>query len=318
MRRLTNADLAAVREIDRLAFPTDEQYDGDFWDRIPASDSLEADVVTDDEGSIVGWSLVDVSRQPIRIRSLSVHPAFRRRGFGGTLVSPLLARHRVETDLLVDGANTNAVKLYKRLGFCLAGPDPEMPGRRRMLWKPNEKWFPLKTERLLLREFSAADERDIHEYASDSLVTRYVPWGPNTPDVTRDVLQTWLTAQKHWPRDEVTLAIELQSERKLIGGFRLAIADKAARTADFGYVLNRNYWNRGYTTEAARAILQTLSRHCTCTGSGLPATRATPARGESSRSRHAARSAFRASRLSERRMAGFYLYALLDHEVSVT
>lgn len=119
-----------------------------------------------------------------------------------------------------------------------------------------ERWFPLQTRRLVLREFLAADERDIHEYASDLEVVRYVPWGPNTPEDTRRVLNERLKEQKQWPRDDVTLAIELKGERKVIGSIRLGIRDPSNRTADFGYVLNRSYWHRGYTTEASQAIVR--------------------------------------------------------------
>lgn len=54
----------------------------------------------------------------------------------------------------------------------------------------------------------------------------------------------------------MTLAIELKSERKLIGAIRLAIVDRENRTGDFGYVLNRRYWNERYTTEAAYEVLR--------------------------------------------------------------
>jgi RimJ/RimL family protein N-acetyltransferase len=36
-----------------------------------------------------------------------------------------------------------------------------------------EKWFPIQTPRLLLREFTAVDEDDVHEYASDAAVVQY-------------------------------------------------------------------------------------------------------------------------------------------------
>ncbi len=42
-------------------------------------------------------------------------------------------------------------------------------------------WFPIRTERLLLREFAQADFDDVHAYAIDPLVVRYMDWGPNTP-----------------------------------------------------------------------------------------------------------------------------------------
>ena len=63
-----------------------------------------------------------------------------------------------------------------------------------------DRWFPLTTERLRLREFQATDEAEIHAYASDPEVVRYASWGPNTPADTRVVLDAWLLEQRHWPR----------------------------------------------------------------------------------------------------------------------
>jgi [ribosomal protein S5]-alanine N-acetyltransferase len=117
------------------------------------------------------------------------------------------------------------------------------------------RWFPLQTERLLLREIRAEDETDVHDYASDPEVARLMIWGPNTREATREFLTRALAAQLQWPRPNVGLAIELRSERRLIGSIELRISDEANRTADFGYVLNRKYWGHGYMTEAARAVL---------------------------------------------------------------
>jgi [ribosomal protein S5]-alanine N-acetyltransferase len=122
------------------------------------------------------------------------------------------------------------------------------------------RWFPLETERLLLREVRAEDESDVHEYASDPEVVRQMIWGPNTPEATREFLASALATQAQWPRPNVGLAIEPKSERRLIGSIELRISDEANRTADFGYVLNRNYWGRGYMTEAAHAILDVAFR----------------------------------------------------------
>lgn len=119
-----------------------------------------------------------------------------------------------------------------------------------------DKWFPLETQRLLLREFDASDEASIHEYASDPEVVRYAPWGPNTPEETRRVLNERLEEQQRWPRADVTLAIVLKTEHNVIGSLRLGILDDTNRTGDFGYVLNPRYWNRGYTTEACAALVR--------------------------------------------------------------
>ena len=119
-----------------------------------------------------------------------------------------------------------------------------------------DPWFPIETERLLLRALRADDENDIHAFASDPGVVRLMIWGPSTPDLTREFLDRALQAQAQWPRPEVVLAIELKSERRLIGSIGLRMKDEANRNADIGYVLNRKYWGHGYITESACAILE--------------------------------------------------------------
>jgi [ribosomal protein S5]-alanine N-acetyltransferase len=119
----------------------------------------------------------------------------------------------------------------------------------------SERWFPIETDRLLLREFTRSDEADIHEYGSDPLVSRFDSWGPSTPEGTREFLLRQLDEQQKWPRDEVTLAAELRKECKLIGSIRLWITSTENQTAEFGYAFNRSYWNSGYATEAATSVL---------------------------------------------------------------
>ena len=117
------------------------------------------------------------------------------------------------------------------------------------------RWFPLETKRLLLREFRAADEGDIHAYARDPEVVELMIWGPNTPEMTRSYLEGVLGAQQHWPRSDIALAIELAAEHRVIGSIALRIKDERNATADIGYVLHRAYWGQGYMVEAARAVL---------------------------------------------------------------
>lgn len=123
-----------------------------------------------------------------------------------------------------------------------------------------DRWFPIETEHLLLREYTAADEADIHEYASDPTVPRYDSWGPNTAAQTHEHILRRLCEQQTWPRDDVSLAAELQDERKVIGSIRLWIVDAQNRCGEIGYTFNRRYWNNGFATEAARALLSAAFR----------------------------------------------------------
>lgn len=143
-----------------------------------------------------------------------------------------------------------------------------------------DKWFPIRTARLVLREFRETDESDVHEYGSDVEVSRYVVWGPNTPEDTHDVLNDRIGKQRIWPRHEVDLAIELSAEKKVIGSISLAIQRDDHRIASFGYALNRRYWGQGYATEAADALLsrafQKLNLHrvwATCDARNLASRR---------------------------------------------
>lgn len=123
-----------------------------------------------------------------------------------------------------------------------------------------ERWFPVETKRLLLREYVLADEADVHEYAGDPLVSRYDTWGPNTPDDTHEHLNRRMAEQREWPRDDVTLVAQLRREGKVVGSVRLWTVDEANRTAEIGYTFNRRYWNNGYATEAASAFLECAFR----------------------------------------------------------
>jgi len=116
-------------------------------------------------------------------------------------------------------------------------------------------WFPIRTARLLLREFEARDRDDVHEYASDPETVRYMDWGPNTPEVTDERLRALLAEQRKWPRPEVNLAVEASDIRKVIGSVRIRLGPQ--RSADFGYVLGRRWWRVGYGYEATSALLQT-------------------------------------------------------------
>jgi RimJ/RimL family protein N-acetyltransferase len=116
-------------------------------------------------------------------------------------------------------------------------------------------WFPLDTERLLLRDFRLEDEAGIYEYASDPEVVRFADWVPSGISTVRANLHRRLEDQEIWPRDSIEVAVELRSDTYLIGIMRITILDRANRTADFGYTFNRRYWNNGYATEGIRTLL---------------------------------------------------------------
>jgi RimJ/RimL family protein N-acetyltransferase len=121
---------------------------------------------------------------------------------------------------------------------------------------PQDPWFPVRTERLVLRPFREADFDDVHAYASDPEVARFMEWGPNTPDQTREFMDRILAQQQTWPRAAVNLAAEHLADRRVIGSIRLAVVEEANRICDIGYSFARRYWRQGLCSEAARALLE--------------------------------------------------------------
>jgi RimJ/RimL family protein N-acetyltransferase len=113
----------------------------------------------------------------------------------------------------------------------------------------------INTERLLLREIDHQDTKDIQEYATDLEVIKYLTFGPNTLEDTKNFIEQCINNQKENPRRNYDLGITLPTINKLIGGCGIRVSDPRNSTGDIGYCLNRSYWGKGYATEAAIGLL---------------------------------------------------------------
>jgi ribosomal-protein-alanine N-acetyltransferase len=107
----------------------------------------------------------------------------------------------------------------------------------------------LQTERLILRKFRKDDVADILEYGSDEQALEYLIWsGIKTPE---EALLT--IVDYYWSRPGI-YAIELKENKKCIGCIDLRLEVEHEKST-FGFVLNRDYWNKGYMSEALLAVL---------------------------------------------------------------
>ena len=75
----------------------------------------------------------------------------------------------------------------------------------------------LEGDRLLLREFQPSDLVDVHVYAGDPFVTRYMTWAPNTLEETRAFLEQVMRLAREEPRMTYELAVTLRDTGELIG-----------------------------------------------------------------------------------------------------
>ena len=107
----------------------------------------------------------------------------------------------------------------------------------------------LETERLHLRALSMSDVEDIFEYASNLEVTKYTLWNTHHSRAdTRRFIQ-WLTV------NFACWAIVHKADQKVIGTIFLHSFNFQDRQSEIAFNLSQKYWNRGYATEAARAVI---------------------------------------------------------------
>ena len=112
----------------------------------------------------------------------------------------------------------------------------------------------LETERLVLRAYSMADAPRVQEMCGDDAVASTAL---NLPHPYPDgAAEKWISAHADSFRQgtEVTLAITLKPSGKVVGSVALSI-NKNHRRGELGYMVAKEFWNRGYCTEAVRAVM---------------------------------------------------------------
>jgi ribosomal-protein-alanine N-acetyltransferase len=111
----------------------------------------------------------------------------------------------------------------------------------------------LESPRLYLRLPTLDDTEPIfHKYGQDSEVLKYLVWRPNERiEITRIFLRHCVQCWK----DETAFpwVIALKADNTLLGMIEIRMD---GFRADAGYVIARQYWGNGYTTEAVKSVVQ--------------------------------------------------------------
>ncbi|MDZ7319511.1 MAG: GNAT family N-acetyltransferase [candidate division KSB1 bacterium] len=113
----------------------------------------------------------------------------------------------------------------------------------------------LRTPRLILRPFTPDDAPVVQHLAG---VREVAEMTTNIPYPYEDgIAKEWIaTHQPSFENGEaVTFAIVLDQASQLIGAIGLRF-QKAHLGAELGYWIGKMYWNQGYCTEAARAVIR--------------------------------------------------------------
>ena len=146
----------------------------------------------------------------------------RRQGYGRQLVAAALAlldEHSVEeVTLTVRRDNPDALSFWQAQGFVIGHHelkqyrDPATGTARHGALSSDfesepDPLLPIETDRLLLRDFEEPDWRAVHAYASRSDVVRFMPWGPNGEQDSRNFVNRALAAARQRPRRNFELAM---------------------------------------------------------------------------------------------------------------
>ena len=112
----------------------------------------------------------------------------------------------------------------------------------------------LETPRLVLRPVRMRDAEDIFSYASDPEVARYVLWDPH-----RSIAETrsYIRCIRSFYRRGLpsSWAVEHRDSGRVIGTIGLMWYSDTNCAAEIGYSFSRSFWNRGFATEALRAVI---------------------------------------------------------------
>ncbi len=112
----------------------------------------------------------------------------------------------------------------------------------------------LETERLTLRKVTLDDAPDVYAYARDPAVSRYTTWDPH--ESVNDTIEFLKNTLECYENSEPSAwGIELKETGHIIGMLGFMGHRANVHTAAVGYVLSRDYWNRGLMTEALRAVI---------------------------------------------------------------
>lgn len=117
----------------------------------------------------------------------------------------------------------------------------------------------IQTPRLLLRPITMEDLATTHAYASDPENTRYMMFLPT--DSLEETAQGIAESVAEWQKPApARLEFAVVRDGRHIGGLTIFFQEDRAE-AELGWVLHRDAWGCGYTTEAARALADYAVAH---------------------------------------------------------
>ncbi len=117
-------------------------------------------------------------------------------------------------------------------------------------------WYPIETERLVLRPYRADDYDFLVSLMTRDDVTRYLLYDTKTPEQVRDSLALRMTLPPLVVDGQaITLAAEIRDTGQVAGDVTLFQVSTQHRLGEVGFVFHPDFHGNGYAREAAYGIL---------------------------------------------------------------
>lgn len=114
----------------------------------------------------------------------------------------------------------------------------------------------LETDRLILRKFTKEDLEALFLIYRDEEVNRFLPWYPLKTMEEAGAFFAERYAAKYAQPQAYAYAVCLKEDNVPIGYINVDMEEHH----DFGYGLRKEFWHRGITTEAGKAVVAQVKR----------------------------------------------------------
>ncbi len=117
----------------------------------------------------------------------------------------------------------------------------------------------LETNRLILRKFIIDDADSMYKnWASDDEVTKYLTWPTHSsPEVSRTVAAEWVNSYDDDRFYQWAIVLKENGDAP-IGSISVVEMKESVSKVHIGYCIGRNWWNKGITSEALKAVMDFL------------------------------------------------------------
>ncbi len=108
-------------------------------------------------------------------------------------------------------------------------------------------------KKIYFKALSVDDVNEIHEYASNKDVSRFIGW-KLMGSIEESKMHIEKMLKEELAKSHLYASVSLKSNNKVIATVMIFNFDHNASHAEIGYVFHQDYWGKGYCTEAVSLI----------------------------------------------------------------